>query len=266
MLSNKYSACYFRIIDRARPRAKEDGYERHHIIPVSLGGSNRKINLVYLTLKEHFICHLLLLKMTEGADKQKMSAAFVLMAGRKRGKMLTGKLYEAARAGLSERTRQQWQDPDHRVNVTEKLRTAGNAKVAAGWVPPWAGKPRSEENRKAIGDAQRGKSFSEERKAKHRKPCIFNGVEYATFGEARDAHPKLRHNEVTWVIPVTTTEEQRRSKISGKLGTRCIFDGVEYASIRQANLVAKLGQAIKTDPRFSFVDVEVCDTLQPSFS
>lgn len=93
-----------------------------------------------------------------------------------------------------------------------------------------------------------------------------HGVEYATFGEARDAHPKLLHNEVTWVIPATTTEEQRRSKISGKLGTRCIFDGVEYASIRQANLVAKLGQAIKNDPRFSFVDVEVCDTLQPSFS
>ena len=31
-------------------------YEKHHIQPKSLGGSNKKENLVRLTAREHFIC------------------------------------------------------------------------------------------------------------------------------------------------------------------------------------------------------------------
>ena len=36
--------------------------ELHHIVPRSCGGSNDKQNLVYLTCREHFIAHLLLVK------------------------------------------------------------------------------------------------------------------------------------------------------------------------------------------------------------
>jgi hypothetical protein len=40
------------------------GYvECHHIIPSCLGGANEKSNLVYLSGREHFIAHLLLVKM-----------------------------------------------------------------------------------------------------------------------------------------------------------------------------------------------------------
>lgn len=40
-----------------------DGYfERHHIIPRCFGGLNNKDNLVYLTYKEHVVCHHLLYK------------------------------------------------------------------------------------------------------------------------------------------------------------------------------------------------------------
>lgn len=65
-LQNKYTRCYYSIIDRAKTRTlSSDIYtELHHIIPKSLGGSNLKENLVKLTAKEHFICHLLLTKMT----------------------------------------------------------------------------------------------------------------------------------------------------------------------------------------------------------
>lgn len=55
--------------------------ERHHIIPKSLGGSNKKINIVRLTAKEHFIAHLLLTKMyTKGSNEYfKMIRSFALM-------------------------------------------------------------------------------------------------------------------------------------------------------------------------------------------
>ena len=60
---NKYTSCYFRIIERSKEREINDITEKHHIIPKSFGGKNTKDNLVNLTPREHFICHHLLLKM-----------------------------------------------------------------------------------------------------------------------------------------------------------------------------------------------------------
>ena len=67
-----YSKVYYSIIDRARSRPVLPIVESHHIIPKSLGGTNKKENLVNLTPKEHFVCHLLLTKMHTGKEKQKM--------------------------------------------------------------------------------------------------------------------------------------------------------------------------------------------------
>jgi len=66
------------LIDNARNRKLplEQYKERHHIIPQSLGGSNDKSNLVWLTGREHALCHWALLKMTEGENRAKMSYAF----------------------------------------------------------------------------------------------------------------------------------------------------------------------------------------------
>lgn len=75
-LPNKYTKCYNRIIANAISRQHISGYtEKHHIIPKSLGGSNRKDNLAKLTAREHFICHRLLVKMVEGDLKIKMIRA-----------------------------------------------------------------------------------------------------------------------------------------------------------------------------------------------
>ncbi len=59
-----YQKIYDQIVEKARSenrkKSKIDYYERHHIIPKCLNGSNEKSNLVLLTAKEHFICHKLL--------------------------------------------------------------------------------------------------------------------------------------------------------------------------------------------------------------
>lgn len=70
-LQNKYTKCYYNIIERAKSRnlPKEIYSERHHIIPRSIGGSNHSDNLVNLTAREHFICHLLLPRMLDGMEK-----------------------------------------------------------------------------------------------------------------------------------------------------------------------------------------------------
>jgi len=53
--------------------------EWHHILPKSMGGSNRKINKVALTGREHFIAHLLLVRCTVKPARLKMVRALVRM-------------------------------------------------------------------------------------------------------------------------------------------------------------------------------------------
>lgn len=46
-----------------RYKGNGEYYEKHHIIPRCLGGTNKKHNLVLLTAKEHFLAHRILYKM-----------------------------------------------------------------------------------------------------------------------------------------------------------------------------------------------------------
>lgn len=57
-----YAAIYDDLIARARGRSRHGYMERHHIVPKCMGGSNSKGNMVYLTAKEHFIAHKLLVR------------------------------------------------------------------------------------------------------------------------------------------------------------------------------------------------------------
>jgi hypothetical protein len=72
------------IIDRARNRMLLGYYERHHVIPRCLGGTNDKENLVDLTAREHFIVHKLLCKIYPNEDK--LFFAYRMMAVMKNSK------------------------------------------------------------------------------------------------------------------------------------------------------------------------------------
>lgn len=80
-LNNKYYRWYLSICGKAQQRgwtkkSTENYVEYHHIIPNSVGGSRKKENMVYLTGKEHYICHWLLCFCYEGIAKNKMIYAF----------------------------------------------------------------------------------------------------------------------------------------------------------------------------------------------
>jgi hypothetical protein len=86
-----------------------NGYtERHHILPRSLGGNDDKSNLVDLSAREHYICHLLLTKIyTKGSQEYyKMIKAYNLMAkvksdAQRRDYKINVNLYENLRVELS---------------------------------------------------------------------------------------------------------------------------------------------------------------------
>jgi hypothetical protein len=96
--TNKYSKFYYSIVSNAKQlnRAKR-GNERHHILPRSLGGTDIKSNLVNLTPREHYICHLLLTKFTCGSAYQNMSYALHRITNHSAGKIKSSKMYAMIR-------------------------------------------------------------------------------------------------------------------------------------------------------------------------
>ena len=107
-LTNKYTTWYLSIISKAKKRTLENIVytEIHHIIPKSLGGSNDPSNLVKLTAREHFICHMLLPKMVAGNNRQKMIYAWWAMANQKRPDQyrykISSRMYEIVREAAAE--------------------------------------------------------------------------------------------------------------------------------------------------------------------
>jgi hypothetical protein len=145
-IDNKYTRWYYNIINRAKSRSITGYTEKHHIIPKSCGGSNDKVNLVKLTAKEHFICHLLLTKMVEGLYKTKMSFAVSLLS---RSKKLPGKINSKT------------------YEYIKRLHSEATSIVQKGVKEKY---PVSKDTREKISKSLMGKKLSEEIKSKMRKP------------------------------------------------------------------------------------------------
>lgn len=102
-----YSNIYYSIIEN-RKKYPHNGYtEIHHIVPKSLGGTNDKDNLVNLSAREHFICHLLLTKMhlEDTPNYYKMIKAFMMMLlckSENQQRVMTSKRFESLRIKFSE--------------------------------------------------------------------------------------------------------------------------------------------------------------------
>ncbi len=99
--NNKYTKWYINIISSAIARKLDIGYyEEHHILPKSCFPKYKKEkwNLVSLTAKEHFVCHMLLRKMMCTSNNTgKMITALFYMSNIKKYREMTSKMYETLR-------------------------------------------------------------------------------------------------------------------------------------------------------------------------
>jgi len=150
-IANKYTRIYYKIIDRAKCRVLPVGTykEKHHIIPRSMGGNNCVDNLVELTAKEHFVCHKLLIKMTEGVSRGKMAFALVLMSGKR-----NSTIYDSTRKILSEQISQLHSGKIPVTNgMIDKTVFAGNS-IPEGFYPGF-----SPATIRKHGDGNKGKKW-----------------------------------------------------------------------------------------------------------
>lgn len=195
----QYDKIYNAIVVRAvgRKKLKRDNeeyvyYEKHHIIPRCLSGSDTKDNLVLLTAEEHWVAHLLLVKMYPGNNKLVFACQAMSMAGG-HNKRTTNKLFGWIRRAYCEASSLQKkgqvvpQERRDKISATLKgrpaphLRGTNNAmqnpvtkeKALAARKGKKLG-PRSEETKRKISEGNKGhKGPTGELNAANRRVCCY---------------------------------------------------------------------------------------------
>jgi hypothetical protein len=204
-LQNKYSKYYYSIISKAKSRtlSPETYIERHHIIPKSLGGNNSKDNLVDLTAREHFVCHLLLPKMTIGQSQIKMFHAAWRMCCKnqksKRNYKITSTIYEKLKTQRAEYLR----------TLTGPLNPNYGKKTGRttdDFTPEWRAK--LSESRKGKSSWNKGIARSEDERSR------------------MSATRKLRSSDPTWNIRPPCSPEKAQKIKEANLGKRWIYNKV----------------------------------------
>lgn len=195
--TNKYTTTYYLIVDRAkrenRTKKGEIYYESHHIIPKSLGGSNLASNKVLLTFKEHYVCHRLLTKMvTDPKHRNKMMYALFVLSRTSDGQMrelthhqrmkclssnreasrnrnhkpnLGNKHSEETKRLLREKSTGQrhTDETKEKISKNNQLTNKSRAEKVGNF---WAGKPKTEEQRRKISETLKKRNLERKMVAK----------------------------------------------------------------------------------------------------
>lgn len=120
-----YKWHYDSLITRGRIRELNQYTESHHIIPRCMGGTDEKSNLVELTPEEHFVAHLLLMRIYTGVPGLIYSVA--RLSGGK-SKLRSNKLYGWIRKRISKQRSIDmqghtiWKGRQHTESTKEKIR------------------------------------------------------------------------------------------------------------------------------------------------
>ena len=177
-----YVNVYYSIIKNRLDNPVEGYVERHHIVPKSEGGTDNDDNIVALTAREHYICHLLLAKIY---NDYKMWHAVNLMSRLNVKVKINSRLYEMVRIN-SARTHSEFMkgkpswNKGKQMSEEQKRKLSDATKKAMAdpilrkylsdikkGKPSWnKGKKMSEEQKRKLSDANKGKKMSEEAKKK----------------------------------------------------------------------------------------------------
>lgn len=153
-LDNHYTTEYYDIITRNQELTKNISIrkikelfiytEKHHVIPKSLGGSNLRDNIVYMSAKDHYRCHQLLINMTEGTDHGKMWSSLWRM--------------------MNKQSYNQHRDYEFTANDYEQARIAhanSHSERMLGKNNPFYNQKHTAESLKTMSLAKKGKTYEE---------------------------------------------------------------------------------------------------------
>lgn len=223
-IDNKYKKWYNNIVDHAKNRNLEGYTENHHIVPKSLGGTDDATNLIRLTAREHFICHLLLTKFTTGYDKKLMNFAL--------GKFIQN-------SPLQQRTFNSWEYSKIRESISnartghkhsEETRKKMSEK-AKGRTPWNKGKsigPCSEERKMLLSNYWKGKPKSD----LHSKN-ISKGKLGHTAGMTGKQHSSATKKKMSDNMKGTRGPQQRIEQCPYCINTNVSYRHIKFCKIKQ---------------------------------
>lgn len=148
-----YQKTYTNIVNRGIPRGLNKKelkgyYEKHHVIPKCLGGTNDKTNLVLLTGREHFIAHRLLTKIYK--DNKSLFFALYQMSidkTKNRNLIVSSRTYDSLRKQFSVNQSGK-NNPACRYEVRNKISASNRGKISS-----FKGKKHTEKAKKMMSDS-----------------------------------------------------------------------------------------------------------------
>lgn len=257
-LDNKYTRWYFQIVTAAKNRSASINYsERHHIIPKSLGGGNTRDNLVDLTAREHFVCHLLLRKtFSDKPAIQKMKyAAWQIMNCKNKHTGLryapSSRIYEVLKIDVasanSERLTGKTLPLEHRSKISKTRRE----RIASGEIvvnenkekyklmsDRLKGRSLSDDTKRKIGAAHKGKVISDDQRQKLSK--MMTGKNWSDQAKERlsntmrEAYASGERVPVKGMLGKTMSDEAKMKISQGNRG-----------KTRSAETIAKMSEVNK---------------------
>lgn len=136
-----YQRIYNELIEARRSTPVPEGYtEQHHIIPRAFQGTNDADNLIALTPEDHFMCHRLLAKIHGGPMNIAIWRMSQVNGDSARGVYISPRVYAEARKNF--------------------------VRAISGSNSPMYGKPKSEETKQKLREANLGKIMSDDTRAK----------------------------------------------------------------------------------------------------
>jgi hypothetical protein len=144
-------------------------YEKHHIIPRCLGGTNDEQNLVLLTPKEHYVLHKLLTKIYPTSKGIRIAFRFMSVHNKKikissrdyaHAKEYLGPISEETREKMSIAAKGRKRSEDSIRKWKDKFNEKND------YASPMKGKHMSKEAKEKIRTAVKGRIVSEETKLK----------------------------------------------------------------------------------------------------
>lgn len=237
----KYSKWYVSIVTRAQQRANKNlGYtERHHILPRSfkMGGEKDPLNIVRLTAREHFLCHVLLVRMVGGHFRHKMGRALMCMKRNPTGeRYFNARLYERCRSfmKMSDETKVKLS----KARIGKSMSDSAKSKMSEAGKRRHALMPFSEGTLNKLRVKNAG-SLNPQAKS-----VVIEGTTYGTRQEAKRALgislkniDKIAKGECSTIEQATRRKSTKSDKPRGGNSTKrqvVVRDGVSYSSIRSS--------------------------------
>lgn len=247
---------------RTKNPIKNGYYEIHHIVPKSLGGKDTKDNLVKLTAKEHYICHLLLTKMYKKGSRAyySMIKAWQMMSSASSGNqsrcVSKGAMYEILKKEFS-KAQSVFQTGNGNSQfgtvwiwnekTLERKKIKKSENLPKGWM---LGNKLIRLKEKIEKQKEKKKKNKLNLKSKIKKYCEYYEI-YDKFGFDKfveiTGYNKTKANLVQQMIKYVENFSSQNGKIRGNVERKksenyiannsktCIVDNVEYKNLTEAS-------------------------------